>query len=217
MRQRLWHTRIYGIHTHVVTIIGTPSQGKFAKVARTNDKSVHLITQIHQNLRTLTRLCVLISRIVYLWIMTNILKMLQNRGFNINLTNRDTKTLHECHSILIGSACCSEPWHGNAYNSLTIKSKLIKGLDNDKEGKGGIKSTANTNNCRFAISMYQPLRQSTHLNIIDFIASILHILCLRNKRMLVELACQRKLTHRLERWQAIYVQGEFINLTSNTS
>ena len=76
--QRLWYTSIYGIHTHVVAIIGTPSQGKFAKVARADDKSVHLIAEIHQNLRTLTCLRVFISRIVYIRIMTNILKMLQN-------------------------------------------------------------------------------------------------------------------------------------------
>ena len=74
--QRLWNTSIHGIHTHVVAIIGTPPQGKFAKVTRTDDKSVHLIAEVHQNLRTLTCLCILIRRIVHLWVMINILKML---------------------------------------------------------------------------------------------------------------------------------------------
>ena len=152
--QRLWHTRIHGIHAHVVAIIGTPTQGKFAKVARTDDKSVHLITQIHQNLRTLTCLCILISRIMYLWIVIYILKMLQNRSLNVNLTNSNTKIFHQCNSILIGSARCSESWHSNTYDSFTVKPKLVKGFDNNKEGKRGIKSTTDANNGWFTISMY---------------------------------------------------------------
>ena len=54
--QSLWNAGIYPIHRHVVTIVRSPAQSKFRKVTRANHQAIHLVSHIHQYLRTLTRL-----------------------------------------------------------------------------------------------------------------------------------------------------------------
>ena len=60
----------------MVTIVRAPSQRQLRQVARTDDKTALLVCHIHQNLRALPRLTVLISDILHILILPDILKVL---------------------------------------------------------------------------------------------------------------------------------------------
>ena len=214
--KRFRNTGIHGIHAHVVTVIGTPAQRKLAEVARTDDKSAQLITQIHQDLRAFTSLCILIRSVMYTRIVTYILEMLQYGSRNINFTDCHSKILHECHGILIGTVSGTEPWHGDTYNALTVESQLVKSLGHNEQGKCGVKSTADTDNSSLAVGMNKSFSQSADLYIEDFLTGILHVLRLGNEWMLVEMACQHELTHKIEWQQTIYPYTQLANLPRNT-
>lgn len=74
--KRLGHARVDGIHAHVVTVVCGPAERQLRQVARADDKTASLIGQVHQNLRTLAGLAVLVSHVLHGRIVLNVLKML---------------------------------------------------------------------------------------------------------------------------------------------
>ena len=74
--KRLGHARVDGIHAHVVTVIGSPAECQLRQVARADDKAASLIGQIHQNLRALAGLAVLVGHVLDGRIVLDVLKML---------------------------------------------------------------------------------------------------------------------------------------------
>lgn len=74
--KRLGHARVDGVHAHVVAVIGSPAERQLRQVARADDKTASLIGQIHQNLRTLAGLAVLVSHVLHGRIVLDVLKML---------------------------------------------------------------------------------------------------------------------------------------------
>ena len=74
--KRFGHARIDGIHAHVVAVVRSPAERQLRQVARADDKTASLIGQIHQNLRTLAGLAVLVSHVLHGRIVLNVLKML---------------------------------------------------------------------------------------------------------------------------------------------
>ena len=85
--ERLGHTSIDTIHRHVITIIGGPSQGEFREVARSDDNRILLVGNVHQDLRTLTCLRVLIGDIMNFRVLADILEMLGDSLSDIDLTD----------------------------------------------------------------------------------------------------------------------------------
>ena len=90
MCKRFRYADIHGIHAHVVAVVSTPAECKFAEVACTDDKSAQLVTQIHQYLRTFTGLCILVRHIVYSGIVPDVLEVLQYGSCNVYFINRNT-------------------------------------------------------------------------------------------------------------------------------
>lgn len=72
--QGLRDAGIHTIHAHVVAIIGSPAQSQLRKVAGAYHHTTHLVGKVHQNLRTLACLRILIGYIMHAGIMTDILK-----------------------------------------------------------------------------------------------------------------------------------------------
>ena len=74
--KRLGHARVDGVHAHVVAVVGSPAERQLRQVARADDKTAGLIGQIHQNLRTLAGLAVLVGHVLHGRIVLDVLKML---------------------------------------------------------------------------------------------------------------------------------------------
>ena len=87
--QRLWDGHIHAVHAHVVAVVGGPSECQLGKVARADDKPVHLIGHVHQNLGAFARLAVFIRHIVFVRIHADILKMLHTGFFDADFANGD--------------------------------------------------------------------------------------------------------------------------------
>ena len=83
--KRLGHARVDGVHAHVVAVIGSPAERQLRQVARANDKTASLVGQIHQNLRTLARLAVLVGHVLHGRIMLDILKVLLHGSMDRDL------------------------------------------------------------------------------------------------------------------------------------
>ena len=83
--KRLGHARVDGVHAHVVAVIGSPAERQLRQIARTDDKTASLVGQIHQNLRTLAGLAVLVGHVLHGRIVLNVLEVLLHSRVDRNL------------------------------------------------------------------------------------------------------------------------------------
>ena len=77
-------------------------------------------------------------------IMPDILKVLGNGFGNTDLTNGNTKRLHQFEGIMIGAISRTESRHRDTKDALTIETKFIESLNSNKQGKRGIETTTYT-------------------------------------------------------------------------
>ena len=83
--QRFRYRSIDGIHRHMIAVVRCPPKCQFGKISRPNDHAAGLVCQVHQNLRSLTRLSVFIRHIVLFRILSDITKMKIDCLFDIDL------------------------------------------------------------------------------------------------------------------------------------
>ena len=67
---------VYGIHAHVVAVVGGPAQCQFGKVARSHDNSAEFVAQVHENLCAFACLSVFIHHVVHGHVVANVFEML---------------------------------------------------------------------------------------------------------------------------------------------
>ena len=83
--QRLGDRGVDAIHAHVVAVVRGPSQSQFRQVTSSHYHAIHLVSHIHQNLRTLARLAVLVGHVLHGRIMLDILKVLLHGSMDRDL------------------------------------------------------------------------------------------------------------------------------------
>ena len=71
----LRHRAVHPVHGHMVPVIRRPAEGEFGEVARADDEPARLVGDIHQDLRALSRLRVLVSDVRRLFALPDIAEM----------------------------------------------------------------------------------------------------------------------------------------------
>ena len=86
--------RVYGIHRHVVTIVGSPSQCQFGEVASAHHKSSGLVGYIHEYLRPFACLTVFICHIVNHGVVCNVTEMDVHSFGDVYFAHGDSERAH---------------------------------------------------------------------------------------------------------------------------
>ena len=141
------------IHGHVVGVVSAPSKGKFAEVACSDDKTVALVGNIHENLRALTSLTVLIGHVVVVEVVTDVKEVANTCFLDADFLDGDAQRLHQSHRIVVGAVGGAKAWHGDTDDLLAWTLEQIHRLDADKQGKRGVKSAANADDDASCASM----------------------------------------------------------------
>ena len=118
--------------------------------------------------------------------------MLSDSLCNANLTDGDTQGLHQLYGIVVGAVSSAETWHRDTDDTLTVKVKLIEGFDGYEQSQCGVETATDADNRFLGVDMVKTLCKSCHLNIEDLLASRLHILVFRYKRMGIDRPLQFK-------------------------
>ena len=131
--KRLGHARVDGVHAHVVAVIGSPAERQLRQVARANDKTASLVGQIHQNLRTLARLAVLVGHVLHGRIMLDILKVLLHGSMDRDLAEAHTQVTSERLGIRLGAVRRAKAGHGNRRDTRARQPQCIEGTHGHKQ------------------------------------------------------------------------------------
>ena len=144
--QRLGDSGVHAVHAHVVAVVGAPAEGGFAQVARADDYAADLARKIHEHLRALTSLRILIGQVKLLGVVAYIGEMLHTGSFYIYLLNGDAERFHKRKGVAIGSVRRAEAGHSDAYHVGSGSAQLLDRLHAHEQRKGRVKPARNTDN-----------------------------------------------------------------------
>ena len=148
----------------MISVIGCPSKCQFRQVTCSDHHTARLIRDIHDHLRTFSRLTVFVCHIVIFHIMSDVPEM-NGYGFtDIYFPQGRTKFFGKIAGITIRSVSSSETRHCDCRDFFPWHAKKIKGSGCHQQCQCGIKSAGDTDNSALAVSMFQTFLQSHCLN-----------------------------------------------------
>ena len=186
----LRYARVHAIHRHVISVVCSPSERQFAQVARTDNHAAQLVAEIHEYLRALSCLSVLVRHVVYVYVVTNILKVLRNALANAYLTYSNAQALHKGHGVVVCAVCGTEARHRDAHNALAIVAQLVEGFNADEQGECRVKTATDANHDTLAMGVYQAFCQTAHLNTEYLVTRSVHVVALWYEWMRIDMAKQ---------------------------
>ena len=202
--QSLWHGSIDRIHGHMIPIVGCPAKRQFREIAGSDHQSILLICNVHKNLRTLTRLRILIRHIMHRIVLSDIREMYIDCILDIHFHKLRAKTTDQIDRIIICAIRCTESRHRYRSNPLAILSKQIKRTNRDKQRKRGIQSTRDSNHGS-CTGMFQTFLKSHRLNHQNLITTLIPLILIsRYKRRRINIAGQFRLL-RLQFKGSLYI------------
>ena len=74
--QRFGHACVDSVHRHVVAVVGGPSESKLRQVACSDYHSIALVGNVHKQLGAFTGLRVLISHVVHVYVVADVIEVL---------------------------------------------------------------------------------------------------------------------------------------------
>ena len=141
--QRLGHTGIHTVHGHVIPVVGSPSQRQLRHIARPDDQAACTVGHIHQDLGTLSGLCILIRHIMMLHILSDIPEMYRYCFLNINLLQLHSQRTRQLTGIIIGSVRGAKARHGHGCDPLPVQSQQIKSTHRHQKRQRRIQPAGN--------------------------------------------------------------------------
>ena len=139
--KRLGHARVDGVHAHVVAVIGSPAERQLRQVAGTDDKAASLVGQVHQNLRTLAGLAVLVGHVLHGRIVLNVLKVLLHSRVDRNLAEAHTQVAGKRLGIGLGAMRRAKARHGHGCDTGARQPQRIEGTHGHKQCQRGVQAT----------------------------------------------------------------------------
>ena len=124
----------------MVAVIGSPAERQLRQVARADDKAASLVGQIHQNLRTLAGLAVLVGHVLHGLIVLNVLKVLFHGRVDRNLAEAHTQVAGKRLGIGLGAMRRAKARHGHGCDTGARQPQRIEGTHGHKQCQRGVQA-----------------------------------------------------------------------------
>ncbi len=186
----LWYAHVDAVHRHVVAVVCAPSEGQLAEVAGADDESSHLVADVHENLRALSGLRVLVGDIVDGRVVTDVTEVLSDGLGNVYLADGDAKFAHERHGVVVGAVGSSESRHGDPYDASSVKAEEIEGAHAYQQCECGVESAADAHDDMLCVGVVEAFGESHDLDGEYLLAACRHIAGGGDERMRVDGAQQ---------------------------
>ena len=138
--ERLGHARVDGVHAHVVAVIGSPAERQLRQVARADDKTASLVGQVHQNLRALAGLAVLVGHVLNCRVVLNVLEVLLHSRVDRNLAEAHTQVAGKRLGIRLGAMRRAKAGHGHGRDTGARQAQCIEGAHGYKQCQRGVQA-----------------------------------------------------------------------------
>ncbi len=158
--QRLRNSCIDSVHGHMIAVISRPPESQLRHIPGSHHKGTLLVGNVHQHLRALPRLSVLVSNVMLIHVLSDIFKMPGDRPFYIDLPQTGSQRLCHLACIFVSPVRRSEAGHCHRYDILPSDSQHIKSAHRYEQRQRGIQTAGNTYHRLFTTRMLITLPQS---------------------------------------------------------
>ncbi|MNI34320.1 hypothetical protein D3C73_883090 [compost metagenome] len=148
----------------MVTVIGTPSEGKLRQIAGADHNAAILVGQIHQDLRSFPGLNVLIGQIVNILVMADILEMLQAGGLDVHYLERSAECLDQADGVVVGTVRCAETRHGDRQHIAGRAAEQLHRPHGDEQRQRGIQTAGDADYRLLSADVADALHQAGGLD-----------------------------------------------------
>ena len=114
------------IHRHMVPVISRPAKRQLRHITGSDYQTALLISNVHNHLRPLPCLTVLIGYAVVFRVMADVFEMLCHRILNRHLPKLCSQRQRHLAGIVISPVSGAETGHGHRKNLLSVKSQSVK-------------------------------------------------------------------------------------------
>ncbi len=178
----LGNARVDAVHAHVVAVVGGPAQGQFRQVSRTDDDSSQLVGEVHEYLRALTGLRVLIRRVVLVHVVTDVFEVPDDTLGDIDFPDGHPEVGHQLQGVVVSAVGGAETGHGDAHDSLAVVAQLVESTHAGQQRQGAVEPAADTQDNPLGLRVEHALDQSHRLNAENGLASVVHIAVIGKER-----------------------------------
>ena len=183
--KRLRDGAVDAVHGHVVAVIGRPAERQLGKISRAHDDAAACIRDIHEHLRALARLCILISHVMHCRIMADIRKMNLHGMADVDGLYRHAERLGQGHGVAFRPHRRAEARHRHGDDITALPIQHVHRARTNKQRKRRIQTARNADDRGFRAGMREPAAQSRGLNPDDALRALFKFLLIgRNKRTL---------------------------------
>ena len=141
------------VHRHLVAAVGRPAERRFGQVAGANGQAAFAVGDVHQYLRALPRLGVLIGRVVEIIRMRDILEMAFQGALDVDRPVFYAKLFHQGAGVALRAAGSSETGHRDAKDRSRAETAQSLGFPCDKQRQSGVKAAGHADNGAFGLGM----------------------------------------------------------------
>ena len=117
----------------MVAVIGSPAECQLRQVAGADDKTASLVGQIHQNLRALAGLAVLVGHVLHGRIVLNVLEVLLHSRMDRNLEEVHAQVASKRLGIGLGAMRRAKAGHGHGCDTGARQPQRIESTHGHKQ------------------------------------------------------------------------------------
>ena len=156
----------------MVTVVRSPAERQLRQVAGADDKAAGLVGQVHQNLRTLAGLAVLVGHVLHGWIVLNVLEVLFHSRVDRNLAETHAQVASERLGIRLGAMRRTEARHGHGCDTSARQPQCIEGTHGYKQCQRGVQAARKTDHRSLGARMGKAGLEAGGLQVEDGLATL---------------------------------------------
>ncbi len=148
----------------MVPVVGAPSQCQLRQVTGTDHNAIDFVGQVHQDLRPLSGLPVLIGDVMHRFILPDIGKMLEDTCRNGYFHPGHTQQFHQFIRIGFCPFCRAEPGHGHGCDTRDRQSQQSERPDRHQQCQRAVQTAGDANDRLAAAYLFQSGCQALRLD-----------------------------------------------------
>ena len=175
----------------MVAVVRRPAQRQLGEVARTDDKTAVLVRKVHEHLRALACLRVLVGYVAFFGVMADIGKVQPHRFPDRHLPEGRAEQLGKLLRVRLRAPRRTEARHRDGKNPLARQAQAVKGAGADEQSQRRVQSAGHAHHHMGSVRARQPRFQPGSLQIENHLTARGQIrFALRNKRRRIDAAMQ---------------------------
>ena len=170
--ERLGHAGVHAVHAHVVGVVGCPAQRKLGEVARAHHEAALPVRDVHEDLRALAGLRVLVGHGVVGLVVPDVGKVLAHGRRDGDLSQLTAERLAHGTGVVMRAHGRAKAGHRDGEDARAVKSQQVKRPRAHEQGKRGVKAARDAHDRAARVRVGKPLGQAVRLDGKDLLAAL---------------------------------------------